>query len=321
MKIAFLGTGTMGAPMAVNLLAAGHEVTVYNRTESRTALVAAKGARVARTPAEAARGVEVLVVCVSDTPDVEAVLLGDPDGAIHGLPRAKLRGLSRAESRGLSRAESRGSLVVDCSTISPEATRQIAARLGEQGIGFVDAPVSGGSEGAVRGTLAIMCGGAEEDFLRARPVLEAMGAAITHVGPVGSGQVAKAVNQVVIAGVYQSVAEGVVLAARAGVEPGRVIAAIRGGAAASWVLDHRAGNMVEDRYPLGFRVRLHRKDLGIALETARAAGVELPTAAYVAKVEDRLIAEGHGDEDMSAIARTVRRAAGVPEGPLGGDRA
>jgi 3-hydroxyisobutyrate dehydrogenase len=297
MNIAFLGTGTMGAPMAINLLGAGHHVTVYNRTPDRTGPVVEKGARVARTPAEAARGAEVVVVCVSDTPDVESVLLGDPDGAIHGLVR--------------------GSLVVDCSTISPEATRRIAARFSALGIGYVDAPVSGGSEGAVQGTLAIMCGGSEEDFSRARPVLEAMGTTITHVGPVGSGQVAKAVNQVVIAGVYQSVAEGMVLAARAGVDPERVVAAIRGGAAASWVLENRAGNMLRDAYPLGFRVRLHRKDLGIALETARSAGVVLPTAAYVAEVEDELIAEGYGDDDMSAIARTVRRAAGAPDGPLG----
>jgi 3-hydroxyisobutyrate dehydrogenase len=299
MKIAFLGMGTMGAPMALNLLGAGHELTVYNRTEGRTGPLAERGARVARTPADAARDVEVLVSCVSDTPDVEAVLQGDPDGAIHGLTR--------------------GGLVVDCSTISPAMTRQIAGRLAERGIGFVDAPVSGGSEGAVRGTLAIMCGGSEGDFTRARPVLEAMGAAITHVGPVGSGQVAKAVNQVVIAGTYQSVAEGLVLAARAGVDPERVTAAIRGGAAASWVLENRAGNMLRDEYPLGFRLRLHRKDLGIALETAHVAGVELPTAAYVAAVEDALIADGHGEEDMSAIARTVRRSAGVSDGPMGGE--
>jgi 3-hydroxyisobutyrate dehydrogenase len=298
MRIAFLGMGTMGAPMASNLLGAGHELTVYNRTESRAGPLAEKGARVASTPAEAARDVEVLVSCVSDTPDVEAVLLGDPDGAVHGLAR--------------------GTLVVDCSTISPEATRRVAGRLAERGIGFVDAPVSGGSEGAVRGTLAIMCGGSKEDFSTASPVLEAMGAAITHVGPVGSGQVAKAVNQVVIAGTYQSVAEGLVLAARAGVDPERVIAAIRGGAAASWVLENRAGNMLRDDYPLGFRVRLHRKDLRIALETARSTGVELPTAAYVATVEDALIARGHGDEDMSAIARIVRRAAAVPDGPMAG---
>jgi 3-hydroxyisobutyrate dehydrogenase len=183
-------------------------------------------------------------------------------------------------------------------------------------VGFVDAPVSGGSEGAIRGTLAIMCGATEADFARARPVLEAMGRTVTHVGSVGAGQVAKAVNQVVIAGTYQSVAEGVVLAARAGVDPARVLAAIRGGAAASWVLDHRAGNMLADDYPLGFRLKLHRKDLAIALETARAAGVSLPAAAHVAEVEDRLIASGHGNEDMSAIARAVRRGAGLPDGPL-----
>lgn len=294
--VAFLGMGTMGAPMAVNLLNAGYAVTVYNRTEARAEPVVEQGAALAPTPAAAARRADVLLVCVSDTPDVERVLFDPETGATLGLAA--------------------GALVVDCSTISPAASRDFAARLAEKGVGFVDAPVSGGSEGAIHGTLAIMCGGSEADFARARPVLEAVGKTITHVGPVGAGQVAKAVNQVVIAGTYQSVAEGMVLASRAGVDPERVVAAIRGGAAASWVLDNRAPNMINDEYPLGFRVTLHRKDLGIALDTAREVGVALPNAAYVATVEDGLVAQGHGDEDMSAITRTVRRNAGIPDGPL-----
>jgi 3-hydroxyisobutyrate dehydrogenase-like beta-hydroxyacid dehydrogenase len=206
--------------------------------------------------------------------------------------------------------------VIDCSTIAPSAARSLAAAFEERGIGFVDAPVSGGSEGAINGTLAIMAGGSEADIARATPLLAAFGRRITHVGPPGAGQVAKAVNQVVISGAYQAIAEGIVLAAKAGVDPRRVVAAIQGGAAASWVLENRAGNMIDDHYPLGFRLRLHRKDLGIALEAALASGASLPLTSLVAAHEDGLIAEGHGDEDMSTLARLVRRLADIPDGPL-----
>lgn len=296
MKVAVIGLGTMGGPMAANLVRAGHQVTVHNRTRSRELPLAELGATRAETPAAAAAGAEIVLCCVSDTPDAEAVL-------IHG-EHAALAGLAR------------GSLVVDCSTISPEGSRRMAATLAERGVGYLDAPVSGGSEGAIKGTLAVMCGGTAEHFKRAQPVLTAIGKTITLVGPVGCGQIAKAVNQVVLAGVYQGVAEGVALAHSAGADAARVLAAIEHGAAASWVLTNRAPNMRADNYPLGFRLRLHRKDLAIALETARAAGVPLPVASYVATVEDGLMAAGHGDEDMSAIARAVRRAAAIPDGPL-----
>lgn len=295
MHVAVIGLGTMGAPMAVNLLRSGRDVVVHNRTRAREEPLAAQGARRAGSPRDAAQGASVVVVCVSDTPDVEQVLLDPRSGAVRALDA--------------------GALVIDCSTISPGATRRMAAAFAERDVGFVDAPVSGGSEGAVAGTLAVMCGGTERDFARARPVLEVIGGRITHVGPPGAGQVAKAVNQVVISGIYQALAEGLVLADRAGVDPRRVVEGIRGGAAASWVLEHRASNMIEDRYPLGFRLRLHRKDLGIALQAAREAGFELPVAGLVAQAEDSLIGEGHGDEDMSALARLVRRAGGMPEGP------
>ena len=296
MPIAVIGLGTMGAPMAVNLMKAGREVIVHNRTRSREREVVERGARSAATPREAAAGAEVALVCVSDTPDVQSVVLDESEGVIAGMRP--------------------GGLVIDCSTISPEATREMAAALAAREIGCVDAPVSGGSEGAIAGTLAIMCGGSEADFARALPYLEAIGKAITHVGPSGSGQVAKAVNQVVISGVYQAVAEGIALAARAGADPRRVVEAISGGAASSWVLANRAPNMLDDRYPLGFRMRLHRKDLGIALATARATGTHLPVASYVATTEDSLIGMGYGDEDMSAIARAVRRASSLPDGPV-----
>ena len=289
--VAFIGMGTMGEPMARNLLARGFAVRVHNRRRQAEDGPAAAGAERAESPAAAARGADVVFLCVSATADVEQVLF-EPE-------------------RGVENGIARGALVIDCSSIAPEATRSFAARMARKGVGYVDAPVSGGSEGARKATLAIMCGGSDEDFARALPYLEAVGRSITHVGPVGSGQVTKAVNQVIIAGTYQSVAEGLVLAMRSGVDPERVLAAIRGGAAASWVLENRAGNMIRDDYPLGFRMRLHRKDLGIALEAAAGVGAELPLTRMVAAHEDRLMAEGHGDEDMSALARKVRRESGL----------
>lgn len=296
MNVAVIGLGTMGAPMARNLLKAGHTLSVHNRTRERERPLEEAGALRCETPAAAAKGADVVLLCVSDTPDVEAIVEADGVGVFCGL---------RA-----------GALVVDCSTISPEATRRLAAEARRRGAGWVDAPVSGGSEGAINGTLAVMCGGDPTDFERARPVLEAIGKAITLVGPSGAGQVAKAVNQVVISGVYQAVAEGLCLATGAGVDPQRVLAAIENGAASSWVLTQRGPNMIADEYPLGFRMRLHRKDLGIALDSARATGVHLPVASYVATTEDALIGRGFGDEDMSALAREVRTSSGLPPGPM-----
>ena len=296
MKIAVIGLGTMGEPMARNLANAGHSLIVHNRTRERELVLASEGATRAASPKEAAASAQVVMVCVSDTPDLEEILFRKGEGVAEGIAP--------------------GGLVIDCSTVSPSASRDFANRLREQQVGYVDAPVSGGSEGAIAGTLAIMCGGSEEDMARATPLLQAMGTTITHVGPVGAGQAAKAVNQVVIAGTYQSVAEGMVLAKKLGVDPRRVVDAISGGAAASWVLDKRASNMIDDSYPLGFRLQLHRKDLGIALDAAREAGCALPMASYVAAAEDGLIAQGHADEDMSALARAVRRSSAIEDGAL-----
>jgi 3-hydroxyisobutyrate dehydrogenase len=204
-----------------------------------------------------------------------------------------------------------GSLFIDCSTISPARAGEFGARLASQGVGMVDAPVSGGPEGAKAGTLTIMVGGEAADVERARPVLGAMGRTVTHLGPLGSGQVAKAVNQVILCGTYLGVAEGMVLAMKAGLDPGAVVGALAGGAASSWVLQNRSKPMIEDRYPLGFRIALHRKDLGIALELSRNVGAVLPVAALAATLEDGLIATGHGDDDNSALARAVRQLSGM----------
>ena len=292
MRVGFVGLGTMGAAMAGRLVGAGFEVAVHNRTRAREVDLAAMGAARAGSPAEAARGAALVVVIVSDTPDVEQVVFG-PDGVAAGLAP--------------------GALVIDMSTIAPDATRGFAARIAAQGAAWLDAPVSGGSEGARNGTLSIMVGGEAADLERARPALEALGTTITHVGPVGSGQLAKAMNQVVIAGTYAAVAEGIVLGLKAGIDVEAALDALAGGAAGSWGLVHRGPNVVRNDYPLGFRVRLHRKDLGIALDAARALGAPLPVAALVEQWETGLIARGHGDEDVSAIARVVREQAGLDD--------
>ena len=193
MNIAFIGMGTMGTPMALNLLKAGHKVTVHNRTRQKEEAVAAAGARRAATPAEAAEGAEVVITCVSDTPDVEEIILGE---------------------NGVIRGAAPETIVVDMSTVSPSATRRIAEKLGEKNVRMLDGPVSGGSEGAEKATLSIMVGGEEADLNRVRPVLEAMGKTITHVGPIGAGQLTKAINQIVVAGTYWGVAEGIAIGLR-----------------------------------------------------------------------------------------------------------
>lgn len=289
MRVSVIGLGTMGAPMARHLLEAGHEVTVHNRTREREQPLAELGAVRAASPAEAAVGAEVLLTCVSDSPDLLEVLFGD-GGAAERLAA--------------------GAVVCDCSTISPSATVEAAGRLAERGVGLVDAPVSGGSEGAERGTLTIFVGGEPEHVAVARPVLETFGSRITHLGPAGSGQLAKAVNQVMIAGTYATVGEGIALAEAAGLPLDALVEALGQGAAASWVLENRAANMIGNSYPLGFKVQLHRKDLGIALDEAARLGVRMPVSRLVGDEEDELIADGHGDEDVSALARLPRRRDG-----------
>ena len=290
MKVAFIGLGTMGAAMALNILNAGHELTVHNRTREKEAELAIAGADRAASPKEAATGAEVIIICVSDTPDVETVILG-ANGVIHGAQP--------------------GAVVVDMSTISPTVTRRIAEVLGNKGIRMIDAPVSGGSEGAQKGTLSIMMGGESDDVKRVEPVLQAMGKTITHLGPIGAGQLTKAINQIIVAGTYWSVAEGMTLGVKAGLDMKKVVQAVGGGAAGSWGLTSRSANMIKNEYPLGFRVKLHQKDLNIALEVARELGVTLPVTAYVQQVESGLIARGYGDEDVSAMARSIREQSGL----------
>ncbi len=285
LNIGFVGLGTMGGPMARNLLHKGFDVTVHNRTRVKEEPLAAAGATRAASPAEAAKDADVVVTIVSDTPDVERVLFA---------------------LGGIAEGARPGTVVVDMSTISAEATKDFGRRLSAQGIAMVDAPVSGGSEGAENGTLTIMCGGEAEDVEKITPALVAMGSKITHVGPLGSGQLTKAVNQIVIAGYFLALAEGMTFGIKAGLDMDKVLEAISAGMCRSAVLDMRARNMIDDSYPLGFKLALHRKDLGIALQS----GIDLRLAKLVAQIEDSLI-ETHGDDDLSALAVDVRRRAGL----------
>ena len=289
-RVGFVGLGTMGGAMAANAARAGFEVSAWNRTPGRAGELDELGVRLLDSPAAVAAASDIVITMVSDTPDVEAVLFGADGVAAGARP---------------------GTLVVDMSTISPSATREFAARLGKQGVAMLDAPVSGGSEGAKKGTLSIFVGGDAADLERARPVLQSLGTTITHVGPIGAGQAVKAVNQVILAGTYLGVAEGIVLALKSGLDVDQVVGALSGGAAQSWVLTNRSGRMKDNDYPLGFKVALHRKDLGIALGLARELGASLPISALCEAIEAGLIGQGHGDDDMSAVARAIRALSGI----------
>jgi 3-hydroxyisobutyrate dehydrogenase-like beta-hydroxyacid dehydrogenase len=289
-RVGFAGLGTMGALMAANLAREGFALTVWNRTPGRDQALLDLGATRAASPAELARSCDVVVTCLTDSPQVEAVLFG-PDGLVEGLAP--------------------GSLLIDCSTISPVKAAEFEGRLASLGCSMLDAPVSGGTEGARLGTLTIMVGGQARDVERAQEVLAAMGQSVTHLGPVGAGQWAKAINQVILSGVYLAVAEGVTLGLKAGLDVEKVLGALKGGAAGSWVLSNRSERMVSDVYPLGFKISLHRKDLAIALELAREVGAVLPVTSLAATFEDGLIAQGYGDDDNSALARPIRWLSGL----------
>lgn len=280
MKTGFIGLGAMGAPMARNLQRAGLLHRVWNRTPARTAALAAEiGCTASPDPAALARDCEAVVLCVSADADVVAIV----DAMLPALRP--------------------GTLVIDHSTVSAATARTVAARLAARGVDFLDAPVSGGVEGARQGTLAIMVGGEPQTFERAQPLLAAVGRTLTHFGPHGAGQTAKATNQIIVAGVIRAIGEGLAFARAGGLDLDKVIATLGGGAAASWYLAHRGPYMARGDYPPGFRVRLHAKDLRICREMARAAGAVLPVVEETLRDYEQLIAAGHGDEDISAIFR------------------
>ena len=268
--------------MAARLLAVGHELWVHNRTPKAAQGLIEAGAHWASTPTEAAKGVSVLCLCLSDDSAVEAVL--------------------QAAQAGLRS----GALVIDFSTISPATSQKLAAQLSVQGVRYIDAPVTGGTEGARTGTLSVLVGADPIDLAQAMPLLQVVGSRISHLGPVGAGQQAKAVNQVLVAGSYAAVAEAINLAERLQLPLAPLLEALRPGAAGSWALENRADAMLQRDYPLGFKLALHRKDLAIALAMAEQLAVELPISAQVAALEDELIAAGHSDSDVSALAEWFR---------------
>jgi 3-hydroxyisobutyrate dehydrogenase len=275
--------------MAANVLRAGYDLTVWNRTPGRIPPLAEAGAAVAAGPADLAGRSDVIITCVSDTPDMEAVILG-PGGVIEGARP--------------------GALVIDCSTISPEATRTIGARLRQKGVHLLDAPVSGGSEGAARGTLSIMLGGEADQVARALPVLQAMGQTITHVGGQGAGQMAKLVNQVLVVVTMQGVAEALLLAQAGGLDLGRTLAAVGGGAAGSWMLNNRGPQVIRRDWRPGFTVDLQQKDLRLVLEAADELGIPLPSTALVFQFYRTLQQRGLGGEGNHALVKALEQLAG-----------
>jgi len=292
-RIGFIGLGTMGEGMARNLLAKGHALTVWNRSPERMAVVVAAGAAAAADPADLASHCDLMMLCVSDTADVEQVALG---------PRGVLEGLSP------------GSLVVDHSSISPAATRRLAEAASAQGAHWLDAPVSGGSEGAARGTLSIMVGGDPDQLERARPYLAAYGTTITHVGSSGAGQLAKIVNQILVVITQQGVGEALLLAQAGGLDLNTTIDAVKGGAAGSWMLANRGPQMARRDWRPGFTIDLQQKDLRLALAAADELGVPLPATALVFQLYRSLQQRGLGSEGNHALVKALEEMSGISLG-------
>ena len=281
-KTAFLGLGVMGAPMAGHLASNGFAVTVYNRTrEKADAWAKRHGGAAAQDPADAVKDADLVFLCLGDDPDVTSVI----ENAAGGF--------------------SQGAIIVDHTTASPALARRLHDELAELGVGFVDAPVSGGQAGAENGALSIMCGGDGAHVELARPAMESYGARIVHIGPAGAGQLCKAVNQLCIAGIVQGLSEGVHFAVKAGLDIDKVLEAISGGAARSWQMDNRAKTMAQDEFEFGFAVDWMRKDLRIALDEARANGARLPIAALVDQFYADLQAMGGGRWDTSSLIRRL----------------
>ncbi len=285
-RVAFLGLGVMGHPMAGHLARAGHAVTVYNRTAAKAAeWVTAYGGANAATPREAAAGADIVFACVGNDADLREVTLGE-HGAFHGMAP--------------------GAVFVDHTTASADIARELDAAATARGLGFADAPVSGGNLGALNGALTVMCGGAPEVFARIQPVAMAFAKAVTLLGPAGSGQLAKMVNQIAIAGLVQGLAEAIAFGEKAGLDMKAVLGVIGKGAAQSWQMDNRGPTMVEGRFDFGFAVDWMRKDLGLVLDEARRQGVRLPVTALVDQFYGDVQAQGGGRWDTSSLIRRLR---------------
>ncbi|HEU5326611.1 MAG TPA: 2-hydroxy-3-oxopropionate reductase [Thermomicrobiales bacterium] len=278
--IGLIGLGIMGRPMAHNLLKAGYRLVVHNRSRGPVDELAAAGATPAGSSREVAAQADVIITMLPDSPDVEAVMRG-PDGVFAGARP--------------------GTIIIDMSTISPVVTQALAEEARAAGLRILDAPVSGGDKGAIAGTLSIMVGGDAALFDECQPIFAALGKTIVHVGPNGAGQTVKACNQVVVAIAYEAISEALVLGARAGVAPEKIIEVLNGGLAATRVMELRGPTMIKHDFTPGFRVRLHQKDLAIALATGKAFGVPLPVTALVDQMLAALRAAGRADLDHSAL--------------------
>jgi 2-hydroxy-3-oxopropionate reductase len=288
-RVGFVGLGIMGAAMAGNVLEAGHELVVHNRSRAKAERLAQQGASVADSPSEVAEGSAIIITMLPGPPQVEEVVAGEG---------------------GLLEEAGEGSLIVDMSTSSPLLARQLASMARERGVGMLDAPVSGGDVGARDGTLSIMVGGEDDDFERARPLFQVMGETVVHVGGTGAGQVVKACNQIVVALVIEAVAEAMVLGTKAGGAPGKVVEVLSGGLASNKVLVVKGEKFLSHDFAPGGKVEYHRKDLGIALEAGREYGVMLPVAALVEQMFGALETKGRGGWDHSALITLIEDGSG-----------
>lgn len=295
-KLGFIGLGTMGKPMAKNLLSADYEVVVHSRSRGPVKEVVEEyeNAEEAFSPKEVAKKAEVIITCLPDSPDVRKVALDENEAIIDGI--------------------SEGKVFVDMSTISPVVTREIADRMKEKGTHMLDAPISGGEEGAVEGTLSIMVGGDQEVFDQILPIFNILGNKVTYVGENGAGQITKACNQIVVALSLEAVGEGLVLARKAGVDPEKVAEAIKGGAADCWALNARSPKMLEGEYKPGFKSAYHYKDLGIIVNAAREYGAILPMAHLAHEMFGSMIQKGRGDYDHSGIVTIAEDLSGISKG-------
>jgi 2-hydroxy-3-oxopropionate reductase len=283
-KVGFVGLGIMGKPMARNLMQAGYELMVHNRSRGPVDELASEGAEAAESPRELAEKSAIVITMLPDSPQVEEVVAGE-DGVLEGIKE--------------------GALVVDMSTISPVVTEELAAAVRERGASMLDAPVSGGDVGAIEGTLSIMVGGEEEDFERARPLFEVMGKTVNHVGPSGAGQVTKAANQIVVALTIEAVSEALVLGSKGGVAPEKILDVLGGGLAGNKVMEVKREKFLSHTFAPGFRSELHHKDLGIALSAGREYGIALPVTALVDQMLLTMKRKGWGGEDHSALLRII----------------
>lgn len=289
-KVGFIGLGIMGRGMSHNLLKAGFELTVWNRTAARMDEFVQAGATAADSPAEVAENSDIIITCVSDTPDVEEVILGD-GGVIEGVKE--------------------GALLIDCSTISPHVTRDIAHKLNEKGVHMLDAPISGGSEGAANGTLSIMVGGDAEQFERAQGVFNAMGKTVTHVGDQGAGQTVKLVNQILVVGTMLACSEAFLFAQAGGLDLEKTLKAVEGGAAGSWMLSNRVPQVIERDWRPGFTIDLQQKDLRLVLEAADQMGVPVTATASIFNLYRTLQAQGFGADGNHALVKALENLSGI----------